>query len=43
MPIILNEHVAETDNFKLHLREQSKKPVAEKWPQTMAWVQESVS
>ena len=29
---IFNEHVAETDNFKLHLREQSNKPIAEKWP-----------
>ena len=29
---IFNEHVAETDNFKLHLREQSKKAIAEKWP-----------
>ena len=37
MPIILNEHVAETDNFKLHLREQSKKPVDGKRPQTMQW------
>ena len=30
--IFFNEHVAETDNFKLHLREQSNKPIAEKWP-----------
>ena len=29
---IFNEHVAETDNFKLHFREQFKKPIAEKWP-----------
>ena len=29
--------IAETDNFKLHLREQSKKPVDGKRPQTMQW------